>query len=392
MAGQPWTQALAAANRGLRRDGVLLMGQPVKLKVRHKPLEDGSRAVDALGFFDGGAKATCRYTGVQLTPGTYEIRLLEAVEAVKRLVERTLQGEDTRAEKGWSRPSTPTHGALAQQMKEVRRYLTSRSENLGRCRPRQLKEQLRWLAICEERAEADGRELSIGLGLRALRDFYGGVDRPAYKKAAAILCLACRHLGLPDRIPEDLMPRHRPEVAPRVIPPDEVICERLKAIEDPEEARQIYAVVAYGRRVAEIYYADWPQLAPDGDLPVYASKNGKRGMSWPFPFGDEQIDLQGFRPPLWEELKSIDKRPDPQKEQAIRIQSSRISRLIKARLGCSATDLRHRWGSVCLTNPAYREDAMEIAAAMLTSMAMFKDRYVRELREYRMQRKRHDVA
>ena len=48
MAGQPWTQALAAANRGLRRDGVLLMGQPVKLKVRHKPLEDGSRAVDAL--------------------------------------------------------------------------------------------------------------------------------------------------------------------------------------------------------------------------------------------------------------------------------------------------------------------------------------------------------
>ena len=75
-------------------------------------------------------------------------------------------------------------------MPQVRRHLTSRSEHLGRCRPRQLKEQLRWMAICEERAEAEGRELSIGLGLRALRDFYGGVvtaskdDAPAAVQAA----------------------------------------------------------------------------------------------------------------------------------------------------------------------------------------------------------------
>lgn len=368
------------------------MGQPVKLKVRHKPMEDGSRAIDALGHFDGLAKATCRYTGVRLTPGTYEIRLVEAVEALKRLVELTMQGEDTRAAKGWVRVSLPSHGALAQQMQQVRGYLTSRSENLGRCRPRQLKEQLRWMAICEERAEAEGRELSIGLGLRALRDFYGGVDRPAYKKASSIVRLACRHLGLPDRIPDELVPRHRPDVVPRNIPSDEVICERLKAIQDVDEARLIYAVVVYGRRVAEIYYAAWEQLAPDGDLPVYASKNGKRGMSWPVPFGDEAIDLQGFRPPLWEELRSIDQRPDPQKEEAIRTQSARISRLIQSRLGCSATDLRHRWGSVCLTSPAYQEDAMEIAAAMLTSMAMFEERYVREMREYRQQRKRRDAA
>jgi hypothetical protein len=312
---QPWTEALAAANRALRRDGVLLMGEPVRLKVRHKPLEDGARAIDAVGLFDGGAKVTCRYTGVRLTPGTYEIRLVEAVDALKRLVELTMQGEDTRAAKGWARVSMPSHGALAQQMQEVRRYLTSRSENLGRCRPRQLQEQLRWMAICEERAESEGRALSVGLGLRALRDFYGGVDRPAYKKAASIIRLACRHLGLPDVIPDELTPRHRPDVVPRDIPADEVICDRLKAIEDLDEARQIYAVVAYGRRVAEIYYADWQSLAPDGDLPVYAAKNGKRGMSWPVPFGDEVIDLHGFRPPLWEDLKSIDQRPDPRKKR-----------------------------------------------------------------------------
>jgi hypothetical protein len=34
---------------------------------------------------------------------------------------------------------------------------------------------------------------------------------------------------------------------------------------------------------------------------------------------------------------------------------------------------------------------MEIAAAMLTSMAMFEQRYVREMREYRQRRKQRYV-
>lgn len=392
MASQPWTTALTRINRGLARDGVALMGVPIKLKVRHKALDDGSRAIDVVGYFDGSAKEVTRATGMTLTPGTFEIRLPEAVDVAKQLVQRSLQGEDTRAPRGWSRSTTPAHGALGRQMEEVRRYLTSRSENLGRCRPRQLKEQLRWMAICEERAEAEGRDLSMGVCLRALRDHYGGVDRPAYKKAAAIARLACCRLGLPDQMPDELMPRHRVEVEPRLaIPADEVICERLKAIEDAEEARIIYSVVVYGRRVAEIYYADWPNLRADGDLPVFAAKNGKRGMSWPVPFGDEQISLQGYRPPQWNALASIDRRPDPSKEAGIRLQSSRISRLIQRRLGCSATDLRHRWGSACLVDPRYEEDCMEIANAMLTSFQMFEDRYTREMREYRDKRKRRQA-
>jgi hypothetical protein len=386
---QPWSEALAAANRSLRKEQVLLMGEPVKLKVRHKPLDDGSRAIDAVGFFDGGSKATCRSLGVSLTPGNYEIRLPEAIAALRRLVERSLLGEDTRSPRGWGRAPLPTHGALAVQMEEVRRHLTSRSVNLGRCRERQLKEQLRWMKICAERAEAEGRELSVGLGLRALRDFYGGVERPAYKKAVSIVCMACKHLGLPDRIPEDLMPRHRAEIPPRTdIPDDQVIAERLKAIQDPYQAQLVYSVVAYGRRVAEIYYANWPKLRPDGDLPVYSAKTGKRGMAWTVPFGDEQIDLQGFRPPRWDELKSIDKKPDNKKEALIKAEASSISRLIKNKLGCTATDLRHRWAIVCLTTPSYQEDAMEIASAMGTSIKMFEDHYVREMREYRQRRKR----
>jgi hypothetical protein len=64
----------------------------VKLKVRHKPMEDGSRAINVMGHFHGLAMVTCRYTGVRLAPGTYEIRLVEAVDAIKRLVELTMQG------------------------------------------------------------------------------------------------------------------------------------------------------------------------------------------------------------------------------------------------------------------------------------------------------------
>lgn len=368
------------------------MGEPVKLKVRHKPLDDGSRAIDAIGCFDRAGKASCRATGVSLTAGNYEIRLPEAIAALRDLVELARRGEDTRSPKGWSKVPLPSHGALAKQMQQVRQHLISRSHNLRRCRPRQLKDQLRWIDICELRAEAEGREFSVGLGLRALRDFYGGVDRPAYKKAVSIVRLACRHLDLPDRVPDELMPRHRPEIESRKVPEDRVIAERIKAIKDPYEAQLIYAVVAYGRRVAEIYYADWPKLRPDGDLPVFAAKNGKMGMSWPVPFGDEQIDLQGFRPPCWDELQSVDKRPAPEKEALIRVQASRISRLIRSRLGCTATDLRHRWGIVCLTDPSYQEDAMEIAQAMLTSIHMLEKRYLRELRDYRDLRRRRHTA
>ena len=389
MSRQSWTESLSAANRGLGRDGVSLMGQPVVLKVRSRPSADGSRAIDVFGLFDGAARVVSRSTGVSLTPGNYEVRIPEAIQEAKRLVELARSGQDTRSPRGWSpHVLLPPEGALKHQMQEVQRFLISRSENLGRCRERQLREQLRWMAICEQRALQERRELSMGLCLRALRDHYAGVDRSAYRKAASIVRLVCRHLQLPDQIPDELLPRHRPELPPRDIPPDDVICERLKAIADPYEAQLIYAVVVYGRRVAEVYYADWEALQPDGDLPVYASKNGKRGMSWPVPFGDEQISLEGFRPPLWDQLASVDRRPDPQKEKAINAQSCRITRLIQARLGCKATDLRHRWAIACLVDPRYQEDSMEIASAMCTSLYMLEQTYVREMREYRRNRKR----
>lgn len=371
----------------LKQEGQALAGEPVRLKVRHRAQQDGSRPVDAVGFFDATTRVTTRYTGVTLSPGNYEIRLQEAEQKLRELVKQARQGLDTRIVRGLSRSSIPAQGELARQMRDARNHLMSRSENLQRCRPRQLQQQLRWLAICEEWLMAQSRSMSVVGCLRALSEHYGGVESSSYKKASTIVRLVCRRLELPNDIPDELMPRHRYEPAVRAIPDDAQVCERLKGIEDPGEARLIYAVVVYGRRVAEIFYADWAKRKEDGDLPVFASKTGKRATSWPVPFGDEQIDLSRFRPPRWHELGCVDQKPDPQKARLIELESSRISRLIKTRLGCTATDLRHRWGSVCLVDPRYKEDAMEIAAAMLTSIGMLEKTYLREMREYRNKRK-----
>lgn len=388
MPATPWSSAVARVNRLLEAEGLRLRGQPVKLKVRHKPREDGSRAIDIVANFNAAQSPSTRFSGVTLSPGNYEIRLEEARSAAPRLVKRASEGEDTRAPRGRPGPLLDSTGALARQIEEARRYLLHRSQHLGRCRPRQLRTQLQWLAISEGRAQRKGAELSMPLCLEALRDHYGGVSRKAYADAAALMRLVCGRLDLPTRIPDELVPTYRYEPQLRSdIPPDELISERLKAIDDPYQAQLVYSVVVYGRRVAEIYYADWSQLAPDGDLPVFSSKTRKRATSWPMPFGDEQICLTEFRPPRWEKLASIDRVPPPEVEEQIRVQASSISRLIKTTLGCTATDLRHRWGAACLTNPEVHEDAYEIAAAMLTSIAMLEKTYTREMREYRKQRK-----
>ncbi|MEA5474249.1 hypothetical protein VB716_08445 [Synechococcus sp. CCY9201] len=390
-----WTNELTRLNHALGHQGPFLRARPIRLKVRSRPLEDGSRPVDVFGHFDQLERVTSRATGVAITPGNFEIRLPEARAAAEALVSRALEGDDTHAPRGWTGRMKPSHGILARQVKDAKQFLIHRSDHLGRCRPRQLETQLRWLAICEARAQTLGRELSIRLCLEALREHYGGISGAPYKQACGILKKICERLGLPSVVPDDFVPRYRYEPQPRTdTPSDEEICCELKAVTDPDEARLIYSVVVYGRRVAEIYYADWPNLADDGDLAVFAAKNKKRATSWPMPFGDEQIDLQGFRPPRWDELASIDAVPDQTKADQIRIEASKISRLIPRRLGCTATDLRHRWGAACLTDPRIDEDAYEIAAAMLTSMAMLEKTYTRELREYRKKKKasRHQTA
>lgn len=389
MPDQPWTRTLSQINRRLARDGVLLQGQPIKLKVRHKAREDGSRPIDVLGRFEGAGKDVSRSTGIALTPGTYEIRLEEALQEAVRLAERARQGEDTRSPRGWRSSLEPAEGQLARQLAEARAHLKSRSEHLGRCQPRQLKEQLRWLDVMGQYAQQQGQPLSMALCLKGLQTHYNGVHSSAYKKAFSVAQLICKKLDLPARFPDELTPRYQYDPTPRTnIPDDSVICQRLKEIADTYEAQLIYSVVAYGRRVAEIYCADWPRIAKNGDLPVYAPKNKKRGMSWPVPFGDEAISLQDFRPPQWDELQSVDERPSGEKALRIKRQADNISRLICKRLGCTATDLRHRWGNVCITSPNYQEDLMEIASAMLTSINMIEKTYARELREYRQKRQR----
>lgn len=393
MPEQPWTKTLSQLNRRLDRDGVQLHGQPIKLKVRHKAREDGSRAIDVYGRFEGPQKDATRSTGIALTPGTYEIRLDEAMQEALQLVERARQGEDTRAPRGWRPSQEPAGGLLARQLNDARAFLKSRSEHRRLCGPRQLKDQLRWLQVMGDYAQQQGQALSMATCLRGLAAHFGGVDSSTYRKATTVAQMICKKLDLPEKFPDELIPQYQYDPKPRInIPKDSVISERLKNIQDPYEAQLIYSVVVYGRRISEIYYADWPNLAANGDLPVYAAKNKKRGMSWPIPFGDEDISLQGFRPPEWDELQSIDQRPTGEKARRIKAHADKISALIKKRLGCDATDLRHRWGIVCITSPDYQEDLIEIASALLTSITMLEKTYIRELREYRQQRQRFHAA
>tara|TARA_B100001939_G_scaffold248020_1_gene215091 strand:+ start:576 stop:1103 length:528 start_codon:yes stop_codon:yes gene_type:complete len=149
----------------------------------------------------------------------------------------------------------------------------------------------------------------------------------------------------------------------------------------------VYACVAYGRRNSELWHADWENLQ-DGapwKLPVFAPKNGKSGVSWVIPFGDEEISLKGFRPPEWDEVQSVFSiQEDPIKAARITALARDLGNLIIDRLGCEATDMRHRWGSVGLTSSKCNADPMTLAKAMCTSYQMFESTYTREIRVYQM--------
>jgi hypothetical protein len=109
-------------------------------------------------------------------------------------------------------------------------------------------------------------------------------------------------------------------------------------------------------------------------------KNNVLGWSWVMPFGEEQICLKGFRPPMWNELKSPLQIPEADQLEKIRRKCNPYSRLIQRRLGCSATDLRHRWGSKAILSPRNGSaNLMFIAKAMHTSTYMLEKTYTKEL-------------
>lgn len=381
----PWRALLTSLNRALKMEGVELHHQPVRLKVRtNRPLDDGSYAVDVLACWQPEAKVSTRSAGVSVSRVSFERQLLDAMGKARELVVAVKGGRDSRRIFSAEAPLPElgrSRGMLRRQVEDCKGYLEARFKQ-GRCREAQYRRQLDLLSLCEAHAMRHGAGLTTASCAAALLEHYEGDLRAASYKSGLDIMRACvkNALGGSGQIPTELIPLYRYQPQLRDIPPDPVIAERLQAIADEAERRLIYAVVGYGRRVSEIYGVDWSTLADDSMVYGIGFKNEVLGWSWIIPFGDERIGLQGFRPPRWKELGSPLRLPSAEKLDAIKRHCSGLSRLIRRRLGCTATDLRHRWGAQAILNPRNGQaNLMLIAKALHTSTAMLEKAYTKEL-------------
>ena len=116
---------------------------------------------------------------------------------------------------------------------------------------------------------------------------------------------------------------------------------------------------------------------------VYSNKTKSNGITWCLPFGNEQIDLTGFRPPEWETLKTIDCEADQSLKTAYAKQSAQITELCKDHLGCHPFDLRHRWCCKALIDG---NNEFHVAEAMGTSPEMIRKTYAREIAQGKMKK------
>ena len=394
MAKTPWSELVRTLNKELVVEEVCLGELPVKLKVRSRISADGGRVVDAVGLWDSNSpKVTTRSTDVAIGEGDYARKLPLAYDRAVELARAHKAGHDTKQSRSSepldlvaAKPASP----LSVQMKKARKIVDERLHpNMpGRkCRTDQHDRHVRHLRIIESSLAKSGRALSMDSVSQALLDHYGAASKKNYRDAVVMFTGVLKRMNLSLAYPEERLPTYRYKPAERNIPADKVIAERMMKISDPYERQLVYACVAYGRRNSELWHADWENLQ-DGapwKLPVFAPKNGKSGVSWVIPFGDEEISLKGFRPPEWDEVQSVFSiQEDPIKAARITALARDLGNLIIDRLGCEATDMRHRWGSVGLTSSKCNADPMTLAKAMCTSYQMFEGTYTREIRVYQM--------
>ena len=155
-------------------------------------------------------------------------------------------------------------------------------------------------------------------------------------------------------------------------------------IKNKEDQQLLYAVIAYGKRNSEIYSLDWNNLKVSHAsklITTYSPKNGKSGITWQIPFGDETIDLSDFRPPNWDELKCLSGQRKEETKAAVTRISNKISVLSREKLGCEPTDLRHRWACKALI----KNEVHAVSSAMGTSVAMLQKTYSREINQFKME-------
>lgn len=382
MPATAWSQQVRIINKALRSLAPEVNGGTVKIKVSSKPHADGSRPIDLIGIWKRSCKPSTRRLQTSLSSGNWTVELQLAQEEALAVAKTAARGQAIAVQRRAS-AALPEQMVgrtqLERQVLAAKAKLELRHVNKNN-NPRQLREHLRWLALAHRYAERCNCELTAQVGAEAMLEHYKDRRKANYKRSVEIMRWIALRLGWPSEIGDELIPLYKPAYAPRQIPSDAELCERLKAIQDPEEQKLIYAIAVYGMRLMEIYSADWASMEDDGFLHGYHPKTDSWGRAWPIPFGDEQICLKGWIPPRFEELRQIG--PDISAELAHKreLRSGQLSTLFKRLMGIEATAVRHRYGSVAIMHNIY-PNVLLLARAMGNSISVIEKHYTRELDE-----------
>lgn len=380
-----WNKELKAANKYLRHQSHLYIADKrCRLRVKARPNENGHHAIDLDGLWKGNEKETSRRLHTPLRPNRIQDSLTQALKEAEDLIALGQLGRDTRRNLESYDRTALAFSPLAQKnlQKKAKAYLIDRSGTM-RIRDTSLRYHLRWLDICFAWAAEESRNISLEVCADALLNFYGDRRRKSYRNAFDIMKKVCEHLGQPLGVRENQKPAYQYEPQSRLrIPDDEVLWERLNAIQDEDLKKHIYAIAIYGHRIMQIYSSDWETYDKEtGYVSYWATKNNYGCCAVPCPFKNgELIDLSDWRPKNYEELFVFGKRPQGDLNRKWELRSSELSRAVKEKMGVSATDLRHRYCSVSLITGLHT--AATCAAAVGNSASMIEKTYARELHLY----------
>lgn len=378
MPSHEWTATVRQVNQRIKRDAPLVGGKSIRIRVSARIRSDGSRPIDVLGHWGNASGPTTRRLTAVVTPGAWQQDLQTAGDEAIELARQEASGLPVSVQVRTIGQPKPASGQLGRQIQAAEQKIQLRQEN-RRITAKTTGYHLRWLHIVQAYCEETSTQLSMAAAAQALLAHYGGDrSRKSYANAISTMRWVLTGIGLPIDLADQLLPTYHYEPTIHELPSDQEFADRLMAIPDPADQKLIYSIVVYGHRIMQIHSCRWDQRKPDGRIPYYAYKTGRRCVGYPIPFADEQIDLSGWVPPRHEILKCYDKRPTGALKDLHDAESAVLSDLVFKHLGHRPTALRHRWGSVAIRRNIFPNLAL-IARCMGTSSQMLEATYAQEL-------------
>lgn len=187
------------------------------------------------------------------------------------MIRRANNGTSCRvADRRSSAVAIPTSTPIGKQIAEAREIVmkkgnpnaTLKDGTKGRkCNQKQLNKHLAVITKIGQVLVDNKQRLSVESSARVLlqtnqRDGKYTVDQARgsklYEDELDTVKFSCREMGLPTQHPNEVLPTYEGKPKDRLIPTDEVLCKRFKAIKDPYEQKLLYACVAFGHRNREI--------------------------------------------------------------------------------------------------------------------------------------------